>query len=536
MLRGLYRFYLYMVFIAMLLFATFGVQRLIQTVLAQSIFKDQYSTPGNADLVQAMVFAVVSLVTAALFGGLHYWLIRRDMHQDPTAGSGGIRAFFLNVVEAISLLSAVGTGARVISELGQQSSGGASYGAAYTITFLGLWALLEWERRRSQAGSGAASVFQRLHLYGTQLILLFILTFTWLATVGLLVDDIFFGGKGSGQPVCAGFTVCQGPNLLSQIVGTLWVALFWIGYSFLSRNDTTSLLRRVLHFISFGYGMIAILVGIYRGVSLLLLSVFKVATEQRSISGPFAQYDIISPLTLGVLVAGVYLLWLRNAARKQPAEQASVSLTAQAIAAAFLGASFWYGCGLLLLNFLESAIPSNIALTPGSWATAIALIVTGIGYIPMDILLRRRSAQAAFKTPLRGFVFTLFGGGILAGAIGGASALYAYGTSLLGSPFNNWQYVAHAGFAAFAIGVIIVGLYLWTSIRERFFSTSSKEQGPSRTIAVSPDAMPAIANADALPDAPTTVTPLPIAEILDELLTGKINRDEAIARIESLVS
>src|SRR5579859_4220624 len=91
MLPSLYRFYLYTVFISMLLFATFGIQRLIQTLLAQTIFKDQYSTPGATDLVQAIVFAAVSLVTAVLFGGLHYWLIRRDMHNNPLAGSGGIR-------------------------------------------------------------------------------------------------------------------------------------------------------------------------------------------------------------------------------------------------------------------------------------------------------------------------------------------------------------------------------------------------------------------------------------------------------------
>src|SRR5205823_5494927 len=139
-------------------------------------------------------------------------------------------------------------------------------------------------------------------------------------------------------------------------------------------------------------------------------------------------------------------------------------------AAALLAAPFWYGWGLLILDLLEKAAPSNTALKPADWANAIALIITGIAYIPLGIFLRRRSEKLGLIAPLRGFVFALFGVGILTGAIGGATSLYAYGTSLLGSPLDNWQYLAHAGLAAFAVGVAIVGIYLWTAIHERFLS------------------------------------------------------------------
>jgi len=44
MLRSLYRFYLYTVFIAMLLFAVFGIRQLVDILLGQTIFKDPYST------------------------------------------------------------------------------------------------------------------------------------------------------------------------------------------------------------------------------------------------------------------------------------------------------------------------------------------------------------------------------------------------------------------------------------------------------------------------------------------------------------
>ncbi|GAC1377837.1 MAG: hypothetical protein NVSMB33_00330 [Ktedonobacteraceae bacterium] len=524
MLRGLYRFYLYTVFITMLLFATFGAQRLLQVVLVQTLFKETYYTISSADLVQAFVFAVVSFVTAGLLGGLHYWLIRRDMQSDAMAGNGTARAFFLNTVELISLPLVVGTGAFFISGLGQQNGGGASYGAAFTITFLALWALIEWERRRAQASTGVAIVFQRLHLYGTQLILLIILTSLWLGTIGLLVDDLFFGGKGSAAAVCGGFIVCQGPNLLSEIAGTLWVVLFWLGYGLLSRNDTASLLRKVLYFLSFGYGIVAVLVGIYRGVSLLILFFLKVVVEQRYISGPFAQYDMISPLTLGLMVVSVYIFWLWSAAGKQPQERIAVLLTAQAIATTLLGVSFWWGCGLVILNILEKVIPSNVALKPDDWATALALIVTGVGYIPLDMLLRQRSARAAFIAPLRGFMLALLGGGILAGAIGGAIALYAYGTALLGSPFDNWLYTALAGLAACTVGLSIVALYLWTSVREHFFGGSSKQK-----------TTPVLSKTETTFVAAPLIPFSSIAEIIDKLLASEVTRDEAIVQIENFV-
>src|SRR2546429_3049782 len=114
--------------------------------------------------------------------------------------------------------------------------------------------------------------------YGTQLILLFILTSSWLQSIGQLVDKVFFGGAGA-LATCAGSTGCQGSDLaavLANVISTLWVVLFWIGYGWLSRNDTASVFRRVFHFIGFGFGIIKVLDGIYRGVTLIfLLAIFK---------------------------------------------------------------------------------------------------------------------------------------------------------------------------------------------------------------------------------------------------------------------
>jgi hypothetical protein len=239
---------------------------------------------------------------------------------------------------------------------------------------------------------------------------------------------------------------------------------------------------------------------------------------------------VISPLTLGLLVVGVYMFWLRRAAGKEAEERRAVSLTAQSIVAALLAVSFWWGCGLILLNILENIAR---AVKPTDWATALAFVITGIGYIPLDILLRRQSTQAVYTAPLRGFVLTLLGGGILAGAIGGATALYAYGTSLLGSPLDNWQYAAHAGLAAFVVGLVLVALYLWTGIREGFFRSTAKEETAPAPSAV--DTTPTAVPVESEPVAEAAASSSSVANIVDNLLSGKITRDEAIMQIEQVV-
>jgi len=174
----------------------------------------------------------------------------------------------------------------------------------------------------------------------------------------------------------------------------------------------------------------------------------------------------------------------------------------------------------------------------------------------LGLLLRLRSTQAAFLAPLRGFTFVLLGGGILAAAIGGATALYAYGTAALGSPLDNWLNVAHTGIAALTIGVLIVGIYLWTSIREGFLGSRVKQQATevtSSTTATKEEEIhsAALATIDAdttansptqearvtqMRQAATAVSGAPSVEkIVDELLAGKISRDEAVSRIERLV-
>ena len=533
MARNLYRVYLYIVFIAMLIFAAVGLGMLLQTLFSLTPLRGTYGTiPTNASIVQVTVFFVVSWIIAAIFGILHYWLIRRDMQNDPAAGSSAIRSFFLNITELIDApLAIVVSATAVIAQLGHDPAFDLTGSAAFATTALLLLVVLEFERRRSQAGAGAAIAFQRLHLYGVQLILLIVLTFSWNNTAFQLGDAFIFNGQVTGAVACGGFTGCPGSNLLSLVVSTLWIVVFWIGYGFFTRNDSASLLRSILHFASFAYGVGLILYGISRAIEFGILTLFSVTLSPGEILN---RYNFVALITLGLLITGVYVLWLRITARKEFSEQGWVItiLIGEAIITALFAAVFWWGIALVFWNVFQML--AGITTGPRDWAPALALIVTGLAYIPFDFYLHQRYKHdaAVAADPRRGFVFAMLAGGILSTAIGGAIALYSLGTNLLGSPFENWQQVARAGVSACVVGVIILALYLWTARREHLFSGLTKrpaiEEAPS-SIEPAPEH---IVPTQTLPD---EILPN-IDAVLDDLLAGKITRDEAAKRIQAMMS
>jgi hypothetical protein len=76
-------------------------------------------------------------------------------------------------------------------------------------------------------------------------------------------------------------------------------------------------------------------------------------------------------------------------------------------------------------------------------------------------------------------VLALLAGGILASAIGGVIALYLWVTALFSSPVDNWLQTTHAGLAAFIVGVLLVGIYLWSALKEGYWGRSGKQSIPS---------------------------------------------------------
>jgi len=209
-----------------------------------------------------------------------------------------------------------------------------------------------------------------------------------------------------------------------------------------------------------------------------------------------------------------------------------------AIAAIVSAIVFWVGSGIVLYNTFQKLAPAPTAPDAMSWISAIALVVAGLSYIPLEIYLRRRNTvdPSSASGPRRGLVLALLGGGILASVIGGVTALYLWVTALFGSPVDNWQQTVHAGLATFIVGVILIGIYLWPALKEGYRSRLSKQSvasdAPSLDVLPS-DAPSSDAAFSALPQSPAQ--PATVEDTLDELLAGKIARDEAAARIRVLL-
>ena len=530
MARNLYRFYLYIVYIALLIFAAVAVGQLLNTLLTFTPLRGSYNTnpPSSAEVVQSVVFAVVSLVIAGALAGLHYWLIRRDMQNDPAAGGSAIRSFFLNITEALGIVLAVPFfGFVVLGSLASSISSNVVGAAAFALPTLALVVLLELERRRTQVDHGAALAFQRLHFYGTQVLLLIFLASAWLSYIKSFVDALFFASRGAVE-VCSDSSYCPRFNPLLLLVTVLWFTAFWVGYGWVVRKDRSPLLRLILHFLSFASGVGFVLTGLYQAFRLIFIVVFHAPPALSEVVGPGATYDFFSPFTLGILVIGVYFVWLRMAAQQGLIERKVLSLTEYTIGAILAAGVFWWGCGNALYYALQAWVPVPQAPSIEDWASTVAFILAGVGYIPLGFYLRHRHAVDATTAagPRRGFVLALFGGGILALAIGGAVALYAWITSIFGSPIQNWQQVAHGGLASFVVGCILVGIYLWVAISEKLLRGHFRRATPAQVAAPT---LPVGAPAPPVPVQPST-----IENILDELLMGKLTRDEAATHIREL--
>lgn len=548
MVRTLYRIYLYTVWILLLVLAAVATAVFLGTLLNTTPLRGQFGQqPSRQSLTQQGAFLVIAWLIAATLGGLHYWLIRRDIRDDPGAGSGPVRSLYLNYFEANAMLVAVPATAVALASLSSYQSGGEAALFASGVVAYGFFALLELERRRTIAAPGAAIVLQRLHFYGVHLILLFIATRFWLDALKQSLTAVLIQVGQLANP-CTSDTHLNGscyigysppaPHLVWLWVSALAASLPIVLYAYLTRGDLHSNLRQVLHFVCYGYGIVWVLVAIDQLATLLLL-----AARGHSISAldVITQHDFISPAFFGVVVVALYALWLGRDALLGPMGVHTLGLSVLAVTAGILAVPFWVGCGKLLYDVVERYVASGVTITTEEWASSAALLITGIGYVPLAIRLRQRSRLDARATPRRGLVLALLALGTLTTAVGLAVTLYAVLTASIGAPLSNWQETARSGGVALVIGLVLAGIYLQRALAEGIF----RRHRPVRAEAESEAArtQPAMRVPAGAADTASNVTaqsPAPerdmlVEAVLDDLLTGKLTRDEAVAHIRELI-
>lgn len=534
MARQIYRVYLYVVSVALLLFGAFSVALLLITVLSFTPMRGTFrSAPDTTELIQRLVFALVAWLIVVLLGGLHYRLIRRDIASRPAAAGGGIRAFSLNMTECLAALAAVFAVSNAFSALAYRDPSGmqdATAPLSTGIAALLVAVLLEIERRRSVPAAGAPTVFQRLHVYGVPLVVLIVAAVTaWdvamrttVATVLLRANVYSPLDLNACSPNPAEKDVfIQGPCALPDVT-LLWLSALVMGaaialYAMLARQDARSVIRTVTHLGSAAFGLLFVLIGLDRGVELLLRTGFGVPVGWSEIVNPWnAPYDFISPLTFGVVVSAAYGFWLR-------AERARLPLgaegTMEAVAAAMFAVPFWWGIGRVLDTSFQWVGMGGAARWVGAeqWASSLALLVTGLAFVPLAIRLLLRGERAG--APRRGFILAMLAGGVVTSAAGLAVTLYTVLTAVLGVPLSNWQQVARSGTAALLVGLVLTGIYGWIALREHTIEPLFAQRAPTAPSAAAQ---------------PEGGVPDTIEQVLDAYAAHALSRNDATERIREL--
>ncbi|HEV8189989.1 MAG TPA: hypothetical protein VGP82_00655, partial [Ktedonobacterales bacterium] len=251
-------------------------------------------------------------------------------------------------------------------------------------------------------------------------------------------------------------------------------------------------------------------VGAERGVEAAFRALFGVQVNWVEITE--GSYSFVGPLTFGFVVFAAYFILYRREAAELPTGQVVGMLTLRALAGLIFAVPFWWGCGLVLEHIVQHAIPAGSKPGPEHLANALALLIAGLGYPPLALTLARGSTSPETAGPRRAFVLALLAGGTIAGVVGLVIALRAVITAALGAPLEDWPSAAIDGAVTLVIGGIIAGLYGWLAVREHIFT---------------------------LPASLASTTPLPtetasVERVLDELLAGKLTRDEAATQIRQL--
>ena len=188
----------------------------------------------------------------------------------------------------------------------------------------------------------------------------------------------------------------------------------------------------------------------------------------------------------------------------------------------------WWGAGRLIYSILEWVMGDSAVALAGNWASALALMIAGLAYLPLALHLRR-TTQAETSAPRRGFVLALLAGGIITGAVGLTITLYTLGTSLLGAPLNDWQQTVRGGLAALVVGLILAITYGLIALQERSIGALFKRL----RAATSGPAQAHVAESSTAPGASGRTAA--IEETLTGYAAGRLSLQEATERIEKLM-
>jgi len=358
--------------------------------------------PTSQEVVQSVVlFVVVAVLVGLLFGGGHYWLIRRDAHSDPGADAGATRHLFLNGLMALAVLVAVPTALSALSTL--EPDGTSYVDPAVPLAF----ALVAWlvfvgvalERARVNPAGRAATIIRQIHEDGVQAILVLIASSVLFSASNAVIHRELvqsnvvqiscFNAPEIPHPT---LVPCPSPPFLGPILEAVFAVLAWGIYVRLAAWSRRAVLQRILWYAALGYGLVWLLYGVSQAIYTGAAALFGASDawqESLNNSLPF-----VGALLTGALIASPYALWIRRMAAQMPARWVAIHQGLLAIPAALSLGFFLAGVTLVLEGLVEQIIPAGNRLDADGWATAVGALVAGLGYPSLWLRLRRASDPA----------------------------------------------------------------------------------------------------------------------------------------------
>jgi hypothetical protein len=534
--RAVYRIYLYVMFLVMLGLGAVSVGLLLGTWLLQTPLRGQdQSPPDHTTLVQQATFGLIGLAVGLGLSGLHYWLIRRNIADEPTAATGAVRALMLNLAQAITVPFALFAGVGVLGILATSGVAGIATTLTITLVALAVFVLLQLERGRAQPAPGAPIVLQRLHVYGVQTVFFLLaagltyLTFALYDTVQLV-----FVAQGAIPNPCDEFLAPGSPscNLSGHVVGdwlaVAWVAAGWLLYAWLGHGDGRSALRQVAQYLGFAVGVGYAIVGVGLVATLVLQALLAgiPITAQHFVN----EVNFVPPTAIGLVVMLGYGLMLVRHAPETAIGRSGTETGLMALAGALLAVPFYGSLIASIYGLVEYVAPGGQPPDRAMWASILAVLVAGLAHPLLAYLLRMRSAPGALIGPRRAFTLALLAAGGLAGAGGLVSALYLVVTAALGTPVtDNWQPAARIAGVFTLVGAFVAGLHLWRVLTERKLVEQPIPATPSAPGAPAMPTRPVeAAGSGATPGADS------VESVVDGLLAGRLSREQAMAQLHAL--
>ena len=380
----------------------------------------------------------------------------------------------------------------------------------------------------------AARAFQRLHLYGAQLVLVFVTTPFWLQAAQYSILNTLtrmnafdpcvynygynYANSGSGCSPTSFYSLRQ---TAAQWVGALLVAVCWAGYTAYSRSDQRSRLRQVTHLLAFGYALGFVLWSAQRIVATALLS----AVGQPLVTRDFAPgaATTLSALIFGAVALATYgWLYVREASGL-PTGVPAAGFAAVALAAVICAYPFWLGVQSLLSDVVERAVPAGAHPDKFAFALAGSQTLAGAPFVIFALWLATRARRTGITWPHRVFTLALLASGVIVGAGGLVFAMQALISALLGAAPDNWQQTARTGLVTLLVGGTMVAIFASVAARNHYL-LMRQEAKPLPAPPLSADTQPAM---------DTAATQNSLEAILDALLSGRLSRTEAAAQIRA---